>query len=149
MPRRSSQDDPRAIRQRLGDLLAQLDAALDGDSLRSQVRALIPVDLALRDLGSSLLPSSAPSARKRILYYMQGHVGIPLSGDELRIVAGIDDWGRRVRELRVDGWPILSGVTLSEMPDEDAAAILIELGVAYLDDEEYVLLGHHPELEHS
>lgn len=146
MPRRSSQDDPLEIRRRLVSLLAQLDVAFDADNLRNQVRALIPIGFAVRDLGSSLLPADASSARKRILYYLRENIGVPLAGDELRVVAGIDDWARRVRELRVAGWPIVSGLSLYEMSSEESTKILSQLGVSTLDDEEYALLADRPDL---
>jgi len=81
------------------------------------VLQLVPAYHLLRDLGSSLIPDdNANSARDRILLYMKKHVGIVLHGDELMVVAGISEYARRIRELRVEfGWPIMSGVTVSEM----------------------------------
>ncbi|MEU8635670.1 hypothetical protein AB0C38_26185 [Amycolatopsis sp. NPDC048633] len=50
-------------------------------------------------------------ARKRLLRYLLRHVGQVVSGPELSGVAGIAEWPRRVRELRVEeGWPIESGI---------------------------------------
>ena len=47
------------------------------------------------------------SAKSRILSYLLDHVGEWVDGDELRLVAAIGEWARRVRELRVEqGWPI-------------------------------------------
>jgi hypothetical protein len=43
-------------------------------------------------------------------------LGKVVDSDELMVVAGISDYGRRIRELRVEkGWPILSGVTVNEL----------------------------------
>jgi hypothetical protein len=51
------------------------------------------------------------NAQQRILRYLQRHVGEVVSGAELSGVAGIGEWARRVRELRVEhGWPIESGI---------------------------------------
>lgn len=59
-------------------------------------------------------------ARKRLLRYLLRHVGQVVSGPELSGVAGIAEWPRRVRELRVEqGWPIESGVQRPTLrPDE-------------------------------
>jgi hypothetical protein len=47
-------------------------------------------------------------ARGRILaYFLYRGVDVPVRGDELRRVSGIQEWARRVRELRVEeGWDI-------------------------------------------
>jgi hypothetical protein len=81
------------------------------------VIALIPAFHKLRDLGSSLIPKSdAPSARDRIIVYLQRYPQRVIDGDELMVVSGIGEWARRVRELRVQfGWWIYSGVTFANM----------------------------------
>ncbi|MEZ4519652.1 MAG: HNH endonuclease, partial [Chloroflexota bacterium] len=50
------------------------------------------------------------SVRSKILHYLRENVGRPVSGEELRYVAGdVTEWARRVRELRTeDGWPIVT-----------------------------------------
>ena len=56
------------------------------------------------------------NAQQRLLRYFQRHVGEVVSGAELSGVAGIAEWARRVRELRVEhGWPIESGVQRSSL----------------------------------
>jgi biotin operon repressor len=40
-------------------------------------------------------------AKRKILVYFLEHVGQPVSGEQLRIVSGIGEWARRLRELRV------------------------------------------------
>ncbi|WP_370085336.1 HNH endonuclease [Streptacidiphilus sp. MAP12-16] len=56
------------------------------------------------------------SARVAILLYLRQHVGESVPGDAIAGVAGISDWARRVRELRVEfGWPIESGVNTDGM----------------------------------
>jgi len=46
-------------------------------------------------------------ARARILEYLAAHIGEWVSGEELSAVSGIQEWARRVRELRVeDGYDI-------------------------------------------
>jgi hypothetical protein len=54
--------------------------------------------------------------RERMLQYMLLHVGEVVNRQELAGVAGIDDWARRVRELRVEhGWPIASNDTRDDL----------------------------------
>jgi hypothetical protein len=46
-------------------------------------------------------------ARDRILLYLLAHVGAPVEKEELDGVSGIQEWARRVRELRLEeGWRI-------------------------------------------
>lgn len=118
MARRSSAGDPRALLEELRRLLDEFHLRLEQDvDLRAKVRALIPAVHTMRDLGSSLLPvESADAARDRILLYMQRYLRQIIPGDELLVISGIGEWGRRLRELRVEyGWNILSGSTVREM----------------------------------
>ncbi len=49
------------------------------------------------------------SPQGRILEFMKAHLGEVVGKDELRGVAAIHEWARRIRELRVEhGWPIAS-----------------------------------------
>ena len=74
----------------------------------------------LRDLGSSLInEENCNSARDRILAYLFKYPRVVIHGDELLVVAGISEYARRIRELRVQfGWPVLSGTTLREMIEQ-------------------------------
>lgn len=46
-------------------------------------------------------------AKAKILAYLKEHIGEPVHGDELAAVSGIQEWARRVRELRVeDGYEV-------------------------------------------
>jgi len=46
-------------------------------------------------------------ARAKLRAYFHANVGKILNSDELRAVAGISEWARRVRELRnEEGWNI-------------------------------------------
>lgn len=50
-----------------------------------------------------------PGARKRIRAFLEQHVGRVVTSDEIREVAGISEWARRLRELRdEEGMQILS-----------------------------------------
>ena len=66
---------------------------------------LIPAFHKLRDLGGSLISKAeAASARDRIIEYFRRYPKTVIDGDELMVVAGIDAWSRRIRELRVPVW---------------------------------------------
>lgn len=120
MARRSKVNNPEEIREELVELLQNFKTHLAKSDLRAQVLELVPAHLMLRDLGSSLQGVEAQtSARERILLYFKKYVGEVICGDELMVVAGISEYARRIRELRVQfGWKIVSGVTLSEMSDD-------------------------------
>ena len=66
-------------------------------------------------------------ARQRILeYFLEKGVGAPVTGEELRRISGIQEWARRVRELRVEeGWDIRHGGVhyrlMSAEPDRSVA----------------------------
>lgn len=60
-------------------------------------------------------------ARDRILAYLKENVGQKVSGDEIRQVAGISEYARRVRELRHEhgGWQISTGMNRANLrPNE-------------------------------
>lgn len=117
MARRSNPADPETLRKELLELITNFRKKLLEKDLRSKVIALVPAYPVLRDLGSSLIPvEEAKSARDRILAYFRHYPNAVISGEELSVVAGISDWPRRVRELRVEfGWPIATGVTINEI----------------------------------
>lgn len=122
MARRPRATDPDTLRLRLIELLDNFERHLNESDLRDQVRELVPANHLLRDLGVSLLPQGDRlSARERILAYLRRFPGQVIDGDELMVVAGISEYARRLRELRVEeGWPILSGITANELrADED------------------------------
>jgi len=120
--RRSQRESPEELRYKLIELLKDFESKLQAGNLRSQVKALVPANHTLRDLGSSLITvDEANSARDRILAYLRAYPKVLLHGDELMVVAGISEYGRRIRELRKEhGWPVLSGQALKDMADDDA-----------------------------
>lgn len=138
--------DSEAIRHKVADMIASFESDLKGDDLRPKVLALVPIFSKLRDLGKSLLPSDISSARKRIIYYFQKYPGVVIDGDELLVVSGIQDYPRRVRELRVQfGWSIASGVTMKEMQEaEDGEDLKVYKGMK---PDKYVLLGTEQDRE--
>lgn len=120
MARRSKKNKPETLRKQLLELIADFEHKLLEDSLREQVLMLIPANHLLRDLGSSLLnEENCNSARDRILAYLLKYPQTIIHGDELMVVAGISEYARRIRELRVQfGWSVLSGITLKEMIEQ-------------------------------
>ena len=123
------------------------DSGRNTEDLRARVQALAPVHGLLRDLGKLLIPSEiAASARDRLLYYFRRYPRIVLPREELEIVAGISEWARRIRELRVEfGWPIVSGEAAKEM--QAAGDIGPEPDVTGMNDDDYVLLEDRQDRE--
>ncbi|HDS9641885.1 TPA: HNH endonuclease [Klebsiella aerogenes] len=120
MARRSKKSEPETLRKQLLALIADFEYKLMDDSLREQVQTLVPANHLLRDLGSSLVnEENCNSARDRILAYLLKYPRVVIHGDELMVVAGISEYARRIRELRVQfGWTVLSGTTLREMIEQ-------------------------------
>ena len=108
------------IRKKLQELIVNFEHELGSGDLRGKVLALVPCFRHLRELGKSLIPAKvAKSARDRILHYFLKYPRVILSGNELLVVSGIQEYARRVRELKVQfGWSIVSGVTAKEMAAE-------------------------------
>jgi len=135
------QANPEAVRQKVARLIENFEAELRSGELRQKVLALIPIFHGLRDLGKALISTEYTSAaRDRILYYFRKYPGTIMSGDELLVVSGIQEYARRVRELRVQcGWTIVSGVTVKEMCEEEVEEVPDEL--KSMKPNEYVLLN--------
>jgi len=142
MPRRPDSVTPEEARTRLIDLLNEFESHLKNKDLRTKVLELVPVFHLLRDLGSSLMSiEKSSAARDRILAYFREYPRTVIHGDELMVVSGIQDYPRRVRELRREyGWSIASGVTLQEMCEEKDLT-LDEVDFCALRPEEYLLLS--------
>ncbi len=140
MVRRSQQKNPETLRLELLALIQNFEGELKSGDFRGKVLALVPAHYLLRDLGSSLIPKErASSARDRIILYLTSYPRQVIKGDELMVVAGIGEWARRARELRVQfGWNIVTGVTAKEMVDEGELN-LAEFGVDKLNPDDYVL----------
>ena len=146
MARRSKPNDtPESLQQDLIDLLTNFSEELENEDLRAKVVALVPAFHMLRDLGSSLIPKSeAPSARDRIIAYLKQYPLTVIDGDELMVVSGINEWARRVRELRVQfGWWIYSGMTFKQMaqnPDDAASFVAMGIDPSTIRPDQYVLM---------
>lgn len=148
MPISTKLNSSENYRRRLIELLDNFEHHLKNSELRTQVLELVPATDLLQKLGASLIKShDAGSARDRILAYMKKYVGIVLSGDELAIVAGISEYARRVRELRVEhGWRILTGMTMKNMTPEELSA-LFGTNDTRLKPDQYILLSDHQDTE--
>ena len=135
------QVDPEVVRRRVEELIRNFESELQTEELRPKVLALVPIFHNLRDLGKALIPSEyASAARDRILYYFRKYPGIVIAGDELLVVSGIQEYARRMRELRVQfGWAVASGVTIKEMSEDQDAEI--PNGLKAMKPSDYVLLN--------
>lgn len=60
------------------------------------------------DAGAMKAVLEQTSARGRILEYLRFKVGQLVTKSELQIVSGISEYARRIRELRAEGWDIVS-----------------------------------------
>ncbi len=132
------------IRKELQELLTNFEQELKFDSLRSKVLSLVSCFSHLRDLGKSLIaPTIARSARDRILHYFQKYPAVIISGDELLVVSGIQEYARRVRELKIQfGWSIVSGLTAKQMAEENEFP-LPNIEVTSMGPSDYILLSPH------
>jgi len=129
-------------RNRIVDLLMSFDTAPDAD-LRKQVLSLIPIWDEMNSMGCALLPVTVRhAARERLLQYFQHYPFQVLSQKELSIVAGISEWARRVRELRIEhGWTIVSVKTAMDMIEtgDFNPALCSDLTKAKLND--YIMIS--------
>jgi len=144
MGRRSRQSDIKMAAE-AAERLRQFALLTADTPLRERVSALSPIIHSVRDIGSGLMPGHN-SGRSRILAYFRSFPGVVIPGDELFVVAGVDDWARRLRELRVEkGWPIFSGATFAQLREHDLDQLrqierAIGLDTEGLGPEDYVLL---------
>lgn len=101
-------------------LLERFREVIHHNDAREKVLALVPAYTRLNRLGKTLIPNGlAISASDRLLTYFQKYPNTVLKSKELAVVAGISEWARRVRELRVQaGWKIISGITAKKMIEE-------------------------------
>jgi hypothetical protein len=134
--------DQTTILRELRDTLNGFEEIKPGEDVRERVLALVPAVETLRKIGKNVIPDGLKlSARNRLLTYFRMYPLTVLNEKELAVVAGISEWARRVRELRVQsGWKIISGVTAKEMlSEEDIERSDIDLGSMGPDD--YALLA--------
>jgi hypothetical protein len=128
-----------ALQRRVASLLEGLDLQSPEEDLRQKVQALIPVFHELRKLGCSLLPDEAGTAAlDRILFYLRKYPQTAIPGDEFLVISGIQEWARRIRQLRVEyGWRIITGITAKEMKEEED---IDDASIAAMRVDEYMLI---------
>src|SRR5690348_11523938 len=114
---------PNELTSSIEEKLRRFGADYAGLNLRSKVLRLVEILYATRKLNIAVVRASgcdANDARERIRLYMVQHVAVVLDAKELEVVSGIAEYGRRIRELRVqDGYRIVSGS--SNDPDSGLA----------------------------
>lgn len=139
MPRRPQKNSPETLRRDLIDLLDDFENRLQTGDLREKVLALVPAIHKFRDLGSSLIPQEiAQSAQNRILRYFLTYPNEIIGGDEIAVVSGIQEYARRIRELRVElGWKIYSGETLKEIYESEIFDVALQKKFAHIKRDEY------------
>lgn len=126
--------------KQLRKLLDNLEITGKSQNLRAKVLALVPLLQQLRNVGKILVPDQS-SARNRILYYFRKYPSTVIQGEELFIVSGIQEYARRVRELRVQfGWKIINGITAKTMAKE-GEFILKGLNVSVMGPDDYMLVS--------
>lgn len=142
------QDEIEILKNEFKSLISNFEHELKKDDLRQKVLALIPLFQNLREIGKSLIPSNlASSARSRILYYFKKYPYKIINGNELLVVSAIQEYARRVRELRVQfGWSIISGKTAGEMADEGEFP-LKDVDVSFMKPDDYILLSETEDRE--
>jgi hypothetical protein len=129
---------PLELAASIEDKLRVFGADFAGLNLRGKVLRLVEILATTRKLNIAVVRASgcdAGDARERIRLYLIQHVGITLDAKELEVVSGISEYGRRIRELRVqDGYRVLSGK--SNDPESGLT----------LKPTEYVLIRAEPDL---
>ena len=106
----SLRDGAERLRQAAGYLRRLADRLERGEAERSEFDRAVAEVLGVQRQAFGLRPRArrGEGAKSQILMYLQAHVGQDVSGDELGAVSGIQEWARRVRELRVeDGYEIV------------------------------------------
>ena len=97
------------LRRAAKQLLALADRLEDGQADRDEFDAVVAevVGTQRDNFGPRPRARRGEGAKAKILDYLQSHLGKPVHGEELAAVSGIQEWARRVRELRVeDGFEI-------------------------------------------
>lgn len=140
MPRRPQKNSPETLRRDLIDLFDDFENRLRTGNLREKVLALVPAIHKFRDLGSSLIPQEiAQSAQDRILRYFLTYPNEIIGGAEIAVISGIQEYARRIRELRVElGWKIYSGETLKEIYESEIFDAALQK-FAHIKKDEYAM----------
>ena len=109
-PMASLKEGAERLRRAAGQLRELADRLEDGAADRDDFDPIVAEILGTqRDhFGPRPRAPRGHGAKVKILAYLQTHVGKPVHGEELGAISGIQEWARRVRELRVeDGYEIV------------------------------------------
>jgi hypothetical protein len=113
MPRRIRATTPESALAHIDGLLKAYTVDTAGLDLRAKVLLLAEINKSIRQLGISQCRSEGiteRSARDRIRAYLLRHPSTVIDSSEIEVVAGISEFARRIRELRVEhGYSIASG----------------------------------------
>ncbi len=135
--------DSELFRKQLEELIINFESDLKKGDLRQRVLCLIPIFQKIKILGKSLISIKlSASARERILFYFRKYPFTVINGNELLIISGIQEWARRIRELRVQyGWNIVSGVTVKEIAETNEFPLLSHIKIDEMKTDDYILLS--------
>jgi hypothetical protein len=115
MAKRVRASTPEAVLGHVDSQLRKYTVDAAGLDLRGKVLLLAEINKTVRALGVSQCKSDGiphRSALERIKAYFLRHVGACINSGELEVVAGISEFARRIRELRVKhGYNIASGAS--------------------------------------
>lgn len=146
MARKSQQGNKAALRVQTIEILQSLPLDSTSLDLRTVVLSTVSAFHKLRDLGASLIDEKISSGKYRMLHFLKKYPRKVISGDELMVVSGINDWPRRLRELRVEeGWNIINGETAKELIDDGDSSFETIDRIASLTDDDYILLSDVPD----
>jgi hypothetical protein len=99
----------------INERLRKLREGASGLSLRDKVRHLAEVQYRLRCISVSVAADeglSATAAIERLKTYLHRHPNIVIDGTELEVIAGVSEYARRIRQLRVEeGFRIATGAS--------------------------------------
>jgi biotin operon repressor len=104
-----SDTGPRDALRRIGQQLVRLADSIDAGATREQLDEAVAGIRAVqrRVFGPRPRAARGAGATQKLLAYLQQHVGEAVSGEELDAISGIQEWPRRIRELRVqEGYEI-------------------------------------------
>lgn len=99
-----SRSEADALREVAKAALALADRLAEGRATREDLDVLVAElrGVQSRSFGPRPRARRGTGATTKIIDYLESHVGQPVTGDELAAVSGIQEWARRVRELRVE-----------------------------------------------
>lgn len=95
------------VEQALNTINTNVLALANVENLHDHTRNVAEMMVAVRTLGRAA--TGQRSGKAAILDYLTENVGEIVDGTELAAISGMADYGRRIRELRADGWRIIGG----------------------------------------